>query len=1116
MFNPAEIFTSLNCRRRRGPKPKTGASIELNTQNSALRAADVSLSTLCAVGACFALSGFAALLYQTAWLRQFSIAFGTSELALVAVLAAYMAGLAMGALAADRYLSRIDRPVLVYGILEAGIAISALCVPLLLSFVQILTSMVLGGLADMPSSEGIGKSLFYLIVGFLVLLIPTSFMGATLPLLTRYAVHREEQIGPRVSLLYSINTAGAVLGTLVAAFFLLPSLGLLWTVWIGVAINLLVFVLAVSIAKQTRESLRSGSAAASKSGARDQLSFIRSALVPLMKPDWIKNTFGKNPAISGTWILPVICLSGITSFAYEVLWTRMLTHVLGGSIYAFATMLATFLTGIALGSAAASRFSATKQQAANSFVVVQLAIGLTSAVVYLFLDQLLPDNADLASRTLFAASVMLPSTFFIGATFPLAVRILTPNAVLIGNATARVYAWNTLGAILGAITAGFWIIPQLGFSGAIRAIVLVNLILAIIVALLLVQRKTLALVCSLVALLSALIFFNPQRPDELVNVSSVNNTLQPASRVQAEEIFYSVGRSATVLVNEIEGNFFIRSNGLPEATVLPKGSIPGIHPQHWLTALPAIARPQASTLLVIGFGGGVALESVPPSIENIDVIELEPEIIEANHSISAQRNIDPLADPRIDLVINDARGALALTEKRYDIIVSQPSHPWTAGASHLYTREFLEIARSHLNDDGVFLQWINWEYLDEGLLRSLAATMQDAFENVRMYQHSPSVLHFVASDGPLNIEEQLLSENSLLRAHPDHFAGLGALTAEDIVYALALDESGVRSLAADAPLTTDNFNRLAMRSNVGITANPSQALFSLLEDDLVWSSATSSRRQQLSTSLSIPRVVSRMLASGMDRQVEAMIAVLENPVQRLLVQGLLQRHRGNSDAMYQALWSAFELQPDNPDVRFLLIRSQLGSIASGNFDTRLQSLISSSGGVEKAIIDGWRYGAQNQWRQMQSLETLLAEATADELWFGVASQLRAQWRIQSNEQGSETSNFREALAIIDRALSVEYSFELVLLRMVASAQSNDESSLLVSADLLLRTTHDRLERAQRGRYQFTGGQAQTTYQQLRFLTNFMAQQTFLGPLSRRAAQIETKAQAISAQIESLL
>ncbi|MEE8141870.1 MAG: fused MFS/spermidine synthase, partial [Planctomycetota bacterium] len=278
-----------------------------------------------AVLACFALSGFAALLYQTAWMRQFSTVFGTSELAVGTVLASYMAGLALGAAVAARFVARLQRPVLVYALLELGIAISALWVPAGLALTRKLQILMFGGQPQPPDAGGVSQAVFFLVATFGLIVIPTGFMGATLPMLARHAVQNRQQIARRIGWLYATNTAGAVLGTLAAAFLLLPWLGLGGTIAFGVAANLLVFLLAWGISRRSP-------------GSR-------------VEPD---ESNAAPAAGVYRWVLPMVLVSGIASFTYEVLWTRLLAHTLGTSIYAFATMLASFLIGITLGSALAA------------------------------------------------------------------------------------------------------------------------------------------------------------------------------------------------------------------------------------------------------------------------------------------------------------------------------------------------------------------------------------------------------------------------------------------------------------------------------------------------------------------------------------------------------------------------------------------------------------------------------------------------------------------------------------------------------------------------------------------------------------------------------------------
>ena len=435
---------------------------------------------LAGVVSCFVLSGFAALLYQTAWMRQFSLVFGTSELAIAAVLSAYMGGLALGAGIAARYVHKVTRPVLAYGLLEAGIALSALAVPLLLRLASLLYVALLGGQAEPVDASGLGQSFFYLTIAFVVLLIPTSFMGATLPLLTKYVVHSNEQIGTRVGMLYATNTVGAIAGTLVAAFLLLPRFGLMGTVFFGVAINFLVFVLAALLARSFGDVFK-GEDAAAAAARKSQTPISRTNISPRRQ-----------------WVLPIMLLSGANAFVYEVLWTRLLGHVLGGSIAAFATMLAGFLSGIAIGSAIASRFAKQRDSSTRWFVLAQCGIAAASMLIYQLIPLTIRDSVGLNGNILLAISVLLPATIFIGATFPLAVRILAVDQTDAPSSSAKVYSWNTVGAIFGATVAAFFLIPALKYEGAIRFAVTLNALLAL-AALILLRKPPRILIASVLA-----------------------------------------------------------------------------------------------------------------------------------------------------------------------------------------------------------------------------------------------------------------------------------------------------------------------------------------------------------------------------------------------------------------------------------------------------------------------------------------------------------------------------------------------------------------------------------------------------------------------------------------
>ena len=985
---------------------------------------------------CFLLSGFAALVYQTAWMRQFSLVFGTSELAVAAVLSAYMGGLALGANLAARYIDRITKPVLYYGVLEAGIAISALSVPLLLSLTSWLYVVFLGGQAEPAGSGGWVQSAFYLVFAFIILAIPTAFMGATLPLLTKYAVRSKEHIGSRVGMLYAFNTAGAIVGTLVAGFILLPLVGLKGTVYVGVVINFLVFLIAIKIAKQA-DKIEPQETAQKKKVKASKLAPAR--------------------LVTAKWILPIMLFSGIISFIYEVLWTRLLGHVLGGSVIAFSTMLAGFLSGIAIGSAIASRFAKSKFQAMSLFVICQMGIALMSILVYAALPSMLPEGVGgLRGNVLMALAVLLPATLFIGATFPFAVRILARDIDSAAPASAKVYSWNTVGAIIGATVAAFFIIPMLKYEGAIKLAVLSNLILAVLVSLFVFKEKNvpktklselsrLSMPVSFFAVIAVLFLYKPLMPEEVLRSSPV------ALAESGEVTFYEVGRSATVLLVEEDSYSNIRTNGLPEASITLKGSPPFTHNQRMLATLPVLIRPDIESILVVGLGGGVVLEDVPKSIDSIDVIELEPEVINANIAISDKRLFDPLSDERINLIENDARSALALTDKKYGAIVSQPSHPWTAGASHLYTREFMQLANNHLVDDGIFLQWMNSQFVDEALLRSLTATMLDVFPHVRMYQWNPEILFFVGSRQPMQPELAMIQTGRPLTDDISGYLNKGVGVIEDMVIALAMDHDSAVRFAEGAPINTDNNNLMAARSVRVIGTDEAllaTRLFDLLRDYDPLLSATSDIRATLAPHLDYAYISRRLDAHGFRQRSSELLESLQETDTSVALQIIAARQQveGSSQEAQTNFGLSIIENPQNHQARFAFLlpwfdayrqNRELPDTVANEFD-----LLS---GTALAVFNAW-IAVQTEGSQGAApFEEQLAQVQPTDVWYESSLQLRAHWRSQITTPSLRIRYAEEIISLVDRAIIFNQTPEWYVMRLQAALTLGDQDIIFQTA-----------------------------------------------------------------------
>jgi len=1055
---------------------------------------------------CFFLSGFAALLYEIAWLRQFSFVFGTSELAVAIVLAVYLAGLSVGASIAARYVTRISEPVWVYGLLEAGIAGTALAVPLLIMVIGAVYTWALGDLPQPPDAATWGQPLFYFAVALSVLILPTALMGATLPILTRAIVSTNAQIGPRVSLLYGINTLGAVCGAIAAGFLLLPAVGLNATVITGVIINLAIFGFVATCRRRFDSAIQT--TAVAPGAASTQIGFFSACVRPWLRTrnrrGAVRTSFTAQPA----WILPVMMLSGATALVYEVLWTRLLTHTLGGSISAFATMLAAFLGGIALGSGLAGGLARERERATTAFIAAQASIAVLSILIYTLLAPIISAFGE-TQLTMYSAAVMLPAAVFLGASFPLAVRILTDGAPQAGGDTARVYAWNAAGAIGGSVLTAFFLLPALGFEGTVKFAAATNFALALWVAVCVAQRRAVIIGLTTSGLLATALAYTPSRPDTVIATTAF-----PISyNTDAQEVFYAVGRSATVLMLEENGYYYLRSNGLPEASIHAKGSPPVQDPEKWMTTLPVAARPDAQSLLLIGIGGGVSLEGVPPSIDDIDVIELETEIINANRAIAAQRNIDPLEDPRVNIVENDARNALRLTSKRYDIIVSQPSHPWTSAAAHLYTRDFLSEAKSHLNEEGVFVQWVNSEFVDAPLLRTLAATLRSEFENVRLYQPGSQVLVFLASDGGLTPELQLSRSGAPITDDIMHYSRMGMNGVEDLLTALAMDEEGVAAFAGDAPISTDDNLLMATRSRYRADGLVHDDLIDLFApyDPLVTRGSWVFTR--LADSVDFDYMTRNLLRLQQHDRAIAMAEAHPDESTRLLVLGLLYATRGQRDQAASAYRQSLALRPNNVQARYRLIEPYIISLAQRNADVSASELAEGLPASAGAVIFGWEAATNQDWRALAQLDSVLGRAAITDAWYPIVARLRAEWRSQI-AQDPESFAF-DALRLIDRAILIQPEHDLYLLRARIGMALGDGGIAVESSRQIVRLLGASLDRAAATGERVTGAVLVSIQQTLdAIVTNLRGD--LVATEQRRAEDVRIRANEILRYINAVI
>ncbi len=540
-----------------------------------------------------------------------------------------------------------------------------------------------------------------------------------------------------------------------------------------------------------------------------------------------------------------------------------------------------------------------------------------------------------------------------------------------------------------------------------------------------------------------LVGFSPGPPEALLRVSPLNDLRSGDIR------YYDVGRSATVLMLERDGYFYLRTNGLSEAAIDLKGAPPSKHTQRLLAALPVLARPNAGSMLIIGFGGGVVAEDLPTTLTQIDIIELEPKVLAANRSISADRNIDPLQDPRISVIINDARNALRLTDKHYDAIVSQPSHPWTAGASHLYTREFMNLVRSRLNSDGVFLQWMNTQFVSEPLLKSFVATLLDVFPHVRAYQFDANILFFLASESEIDPEAHMVATGEPFKSHSEEFKRKGIGSVNDLVAALAWDETGLYQLAADAPLITDNDNRMAMQSAAAFegSALPYSRLQQLIGQYGSLFDAQSDIHQGMSAAIDFVYVIDRLemiRAHGLSMSLAETLAESDNPTSLLLRAKILQM-QGQGPRADQLLLAALESEPGDPIASYLLLKNRGDAVLDGSLPERLRPYVDNLTDVAAAVLQSMEFAKRRDLSHARINDALLARAEAHDQWYLNSAKLRADWRITDARTGESGDYAAEALAIIDEAIALRQDIEFYGMRMAAAFLADDYAAVVETA-----------------------------------------------------------------------
>ena len=680
--------------------------------------------------ACLFASGFAALAYEVLWTRILIQSFGNTLTAVTTVLAIFMGGLALGSRCFGRLSDRIASPLRLYAFLEVGIGITCLAVPHILSwsrgfYLSHLASFS-GGLASRTATQFLLTSL--------ALIVPTTLMGGTLPAVVRGVVKTPEETVGRVGALYGWNTLGAAAGAFAVGYFLIPSLGIRTANLLGVAANIACGAVVLFL-------VPGGSVA---------------------PPDRMEPGAA---VIGDTSLSPMACwcaiaFSGAVGMGYQIVWIRTLVLVIGSSTYALSAILATFLLGIAVGSSVFTRLR--RRNGPGLFALLQFGIALSALLLIPTFDTLPAAFVSLAARIegsfphlqflqfLIVSAVVLVPTTLMGMTFPCIAGLVSRRVDDIGSDLGTLYAWNTIGAILGSAVTGFLLIPGLGAQTTLSLCVLSSVSIGTLVAiagsppgrnrwLLLAPALFLGLFLlprwDARAISSGPFYFIRAR-----DTGAFRESLRSATVVSVRE-----GTHSTVAVTRSpDGTLALLLNGKPDAST----HVDDMETQVNLGYVPLLLHPAPRSVAVIGLGSGVTagVATAMREPESIDVIELEPAVVEASgHFIRENRNV--LKDPRVRLHIDDGRSFLARSKGSFDVVISEPSNPWMAGIANLFTREFFAEVRSKLSGNGVFCQWLQGYAVSSADLKMVVRTFLDVFPDGSLWLASPGDFLLIGRNG---------------------------------------------------------------------------------------------------------------------------------------------------------------------------------------------------------------------------------------------------------------------------------------------------------------------------------------------------------------------------------
>ncbi len=742
-------------------------------------------------------SGCAALTYEVVWYQLLELVVGSSGVSLGVLLGTFMGGLCLGSLLLSRFVSRRWHPLRVYGLLELAIGVCGL---LLLGAVP-LASRVYAAIGG----AGPAGILVRALIAAVCLLVPTMLMGATLPAIARWVESTPRGVA-WLGFFYGGNTLGAVFGCLLAGFYLLRVHDMATATYVAVLINAAVALLSFGLA----------------------------GIAPYKPGDDPEPEPERGRTAGTRAVFLVIGLSGMAALGAEVIWTRLLSLMLGATVYTFSIILAVFLIGIGIGSGIGSAVAGESKHPRVALGICQFLLAAATAWAAFVISGSLPYwpvNSALSSSPWYTFQVdlvrvmwaVLPASLLWGASFPLALAAVAVKGKDPGRLVGTVYAANTVGAILGALVFSLILVPGIGTHRSQRVLVAMAGVSALLALAGPLRRSARRLapalaVAAVVVAVTLLALAVPGLPWQVVAYGRQMLTSVGSSSI----LEVSEGMNASIAITEwIDGKRLFHVSGKVEASSEPHD----MRLQRMLGHLPAMMHPNPKTVLVVGFGAGVTAGSfvLYPGIEKIVICEIEPRIPEIATKYFSRENYEVLNDRRVQVVYDDARHYILTTKDKFDIITSDPIHPWVKGSATLYSREYFEMCRRRLNPGGLISQWLPLYESNTETVKTELATFFQVFPNGTLWGNDvsgagyDSVLIGQAGNGPIDVDgvQRRLDSREYERAAIS-MSEVGFNSAADLLGTYAAHAPDLRDWLKGAAINHDGDLRLQYLAGMGL------------------------------------------------------------------------------------------------------------------------------------------------------------------------------------------------------------------------------------------------------------------------------------------------------------